>query len=64
MREITPAITSCAMGSSTANDSLWLALGGIALLTILLDVAPKLGGWLVLLIVVVMLINAKKNGAI
>ena len=52
------------MGSNTANDSLWLALGGIALLTILLDVAPKLGGWLVLLIVVVMLINAKKNGAI
>lgn len=41
-----------------------LAFGGIALLVILLDVAPKLGGWVLLLVVIVMLINAKKQGAI
>lgn len=50
------------MGNSTA--SIGLALGGIALLAILLDTAPKLGGWVLLLIVIVMLVNAKKKGTI
>lgn len=44
---------------ATGAQEITLVLVGIALLAILLDVAPKLGGWLLLLIAVALLLKAQ-----
>lgn len=47
-----------------ASKSLWYAIGGAVMLAFLTDSYPKLGGAVLILIVLGMLLNASRKGIV
>lgn len=47
-----------------ANKSLWYAIGGAVVLAFLTDAYPRLGGAILVLIVLGMLLNASRKGIV